>query len=36
MVSGEPIFDPIGIFMGYRGVGKDVTESVLNKKAIAY
>jgi PAS domain S-box-containing protein len=28
MVSGEPIFDPTGRFTGYRGIGKDVTESM--------
>jgi PAS domain S-box-containing protein len=28
MVSGEPIFDPSGRFIGYRGIGKDVTESM--------
>lgn len=27
MVSGEPMFDPVGRFTGYRGVGKDVTET---------
>ncbi|MBL8491905.1 MAG: PAS domain S-box protein, partial [Rhodocyclaceae bacterium] len=26
-VSGEPVFDPAGAFAGYRGVGKDITES---------
>lgn len=28
MVSGEPMFDPSGRFTGYRGVGKDVTETM--------
>ena len=28
MVSGEPIFDLSSRFIGYRGVGKDVTESM--------
>ncbi len=28
MVSGEPMFDSSGRFTGYRGIGKDVTESV--------
>ncbi|HWQ94903.1 MAG TPA: response regulator [Gammaproteobacteria bacterium] len=28
MVSGEPMFDPSGVFTGYRGIGKDVTESM--------
>lgn len=27
MVSGEPVFDPSGRFTGYRGIGKDVTET---------
>jgi PAS domain-containing protein len=29
MVSGEPMFDPSGRFTGYRGIGKDVTGSML-------
>ena len=29
MVSGEPMFDSSGRFTGYRGIGKDVTESML-------
>ena len=28
MVSGEPMYDPFGHFTGYRGIGKDVTESM--------
>jgi len=28
MVSGEPMFDPYGRFTGYRGIGKDVTETM--------
>lgn len=28
MVSGEPMFDASGRFIGYRGIGKDVTESM--------
>ena len=28
MVSGEPMFDTSGRFTGYRGVGRDVTESM--------
>lgn len=28
MVSGEPMFDASGSFMGYRGIGKDVTDSM--------
>jgi PAS domain S-box-containing protein len=31
MVSGEPMFDPSGRFTGYRGIGKDVTESIVNQ-----
>jgi PAS domain S-box-containing protein len=30
MVSGEPMFDSSGRFTGYRGIGKDVTESMLH------
>lgn len=33
MVSGEPMFDSSGRFTGYRGVGKDVTGSVLSDNA---
>ncbi|HEX8874384.1 MAG TPA: response regulator [Nitrosospira sp.] len=29
MVSGEPMFDSAGRFTGYRGIGKDVTDSML-------
>ena len=29
MVSGEPMFDSSGRFTGYRGIGKDVTETML-------
>jgi PAS domain S-box-containing protein len=29
MVSGEPMFDPTGHFTGYRGIGKDVTETMI-------
>jgi len=28
MVSGEPMYDALGNFTGYRGIGKDVTESM--------
>ena len=35
MVSGEPMFDPTGRFTGYRGIGKDVTESMLPNYEIA-
>ena len=33
MVSGEPMFDSSGRFTGYRGVGKDVTGSMLPDNA---
>ena len=29
MVSGEPMFDPSGRFTGYRGIGKDVTDTMM-------
>lgn len=32
MVSGEPMFDSAGRFTGYRGIGKDVTESMHDKQ----
>jgi PAS domain S-box-containing protein len=32
MVSGEPMFDSSGRFTGYRGIGKDVTESMRDKQ----
>jgi PAS domain S-box-containing protein len=32
MVSGEPMFDSSGRFTGYRGIGKDVTESIRSKE----
>ncbi|OIQ84158.1 response regulator PleD [mine drainage metagenome] len=28
MVSGEPMFNPTGRFIGYRGIGKDVTGTI--------
>ena len=28
MVSGEPMFEPSGRFIGYRGIGKDVTDTL--------
>jgi len=31
MVSGEPMYDLAGQFTGYRGIGKDVTDSMTNK-----
>jgi PAS domain S-box-containing protein len=33
-VSGEPVFDRDGMFTGYRGIGKDVTEQVRAQKAL--
>ncbi|WP_333872961.1 response regulator [Methylobacter sp.] len=33
MVSGEPMFDLSGRFAGYRGIGKDVTETMRAKEA---
>ena len=35
MVSGEPMFDASGRYTGYRGIGKDVTESMLPNFEIA-
>jgi PAS domain S-box-containing protein len=32
MVSGEPMFDSAGRFTGYRGIGKDVTDSMHPKE----
>ncbi|MEO9040312.1 MAG: response regulator, partial [Gallionella sp.] len=34
MVSGEPMFDASGRFTGYRGIGKDVTDTMLPGIAI--
>jgi PAS domain S-box-containing protein len=33
-VSGEPLFDEKGKFIGYHGVGKDVTERARDQKAL--
>lgn len=30
-ISGQPVFDSTGVFLGYRGVGSDVTELYLAK-----
>jgi PAS domain S-box-containing protein len=30
-ISGQPVFDHAGVFLGYRGVGTDVTELYLSK-----
>jgi len=34
MVSGEPMFDASGRFTGYRGIGKDVTDSMRLKENV--
>ncbi|HEU4353033.1 MAG TPA: diguanylate cyclase [Burkholderiales bacterium] len=34
-VSGDPRFSPEGAFIGYRGVGRDITEIALARKHIA-
>ncbi|ESS71558.1 putative PAS/PAC sensor protein [Methyloglobulus morosus KoM1] len=34
MVSGEPIFSPSGRFMGYRGIGKEVTEAMATRQGV--
>jgi PAS domain-containing protein len=34
MVSGEPMFDSSGRFTGYRGIGKDVTDSMRQKENV--
>jgi diguanylate cyclase (GGDEF)-like protein/PAS domain S-box-containing protein len=34
-VSGEPRFDTSGAFLGYRGIGRDVTEIALARERIA-
>jgi diguanylate cyclase (GGDEF)-like protein len=34
-LSGEPRFSADGAFLGYRGVGRDVTESALTRERIA-
>jgi diguanylate cyclase (GGDEF)-like protein/PAS domain S-box-containing protein len=35
-MSGRPIFDELGAFKGYRGVGKDVTDAVAAEERIQY
>ena len=32
-VSGEPRFDADGVFVGYRGIGRDVTEIAMRASA---
>ena len=34
MVSGEPIFDTSGRFTGYRGIGKDVTNTIRRPESL--
>lgn len=34
MVSGKPIFDESGDFVGYRGVGRDITDIVQTQEAL--
>src|SRR5687768_11493109 len=33
-VSGEPLFDEQGVFRGYHGIGKDITERARDQKAL--
>lgn len=33
-ISGEPVYDPAGGFVGYRGIGKDVTQRVRREKEL--
>jgi len=33
-ISGKPIFDPEGRFRGYRGIGRDITESKRSEEAL--
>ena len=35
-ISGEPVFDAAGIFKGYRGVGKDITERKHDEERIQF
>jgi diguanylate cyclase (GGDEF)-like protein/PAS domain S-box-containing protein len=35
-ISGKPLFDAKGVFCGYRGVGKDITERKTSEKRIQY
>ena len=34
-ISGEPMFDGAGVFKGYRGIGKDITERKREEKLLA-
>jgi PAS domain S-box-containing protein len=33
-VSGKPLFDPSGRFLGHRGVGRDITKEVLAERSL--
>jgi len=35
-ISGKPMFDKAGVFIGYRGVGKDITERTKAQERIQY
>jgi diguanylate cyclase (GGDEF)-like protein/PAS domain S-box-containing protein len=35
-LSGKPLFDAKGVFIGYRGVGKDITERKASEERIQY
>ena len=32
-INGEPMFDPAGVFLGYRGVGRDISERLRANRA---
>ncbi|MGE3570825.1 MAG: PAS domain S-box protein [Burkholderiales bacterium] len=34
MVSGDPVFDAVGAFLGYRGIGTDITERRAAQKVL--
>jgi len=36
LVSGQPVFDPSGIFTGYRGTARDITEQKQAERTIAH
>jgi len=33
-ISGRPVFDEDGVFIGYRGIGRDITEQYINQQAL--
>jgi diguanylate cyclase (GGDEF)-like protein len=35
-ISGEPVFDSAGVFKGYRGVGKEITERKVDEERIQF